>query len=55
LDSEITELLTREQVYEILSYGWEDHDTPDAELFGHALWQTDAPYTPTYSGGALVP
>jgi hypothetical protein len=49
LETEMKEFLTREQVYEVLSYGWQDHDTPDPDFFGHAIWQIDAPYTLTFS------
>ena len=46
---EATELLNFHEIYDILSYGWEDADTPDPEYFGHAMWQMSPPFTPDWS------
>jgi hypothetical protein len=49
LDSESNELLLKEELFDFLSYGWKDYDTPNYEdYFGNAIWQVDAPYKPSW-------
>src|SRR6266571_896336 len=59
LHNEAEELLQKHEIYEILSYGWADEDTPDKEFIGLAVWQMSPPFkhdlaslmgnrTPTY-------
>ncbi|MBZ5531019.1 MAG: hypothetical protein LAO20_06280 [Acidobacteriia bacterium] len=48
LQVEADRLLVIHEVYDILSYGWSDHDTPDSEHIGHAMWQTSPPFEPEW-------
>lgn len=41
---EADQLLSKNKIYDILNYGWLDHDTPDPEHFGHFIWQTEPPF-----------
>lgn len=49
LDAEVSRNLTSKGVCEVLAYGWLDHDTPDPEYLGLAIWQTSAPFEPDWS------
>jgi hypothetical protein len=42
--AEMDQLLFNNKIYDILNYGWLDHDTPDPEHFGHFIWQTEPPF-----------
>lgn len=41
---ETDQLLSKNKIYDILNYGWLDHDTPDPEHFGHFIWQKEPPF-----------
>src|SRR5438105_1685970 len=49
LESEAEALLNEHGIHLFLRYGWEDHDTPDAEHLGMYFWQMHAPYAPQFS------
>ncbi|MGD0368326.1 MAG: hypothetical protein ABSA94_12795, partial [Acidobacteriaceae bacterium] len=38
------DLLNKEGIYSVLSYGWEDENTPSPEYVGIAMWITDSPF-----------
>jgi hypothetical protein len=38
------ELLIANGIHDINSYGWIDHDTPDPDFFGHAIYQMEPPF-----------
>jgi hypothetical protein len=44
LHDEADELLQKHGIYDILTYGWADAETPDDEYVGLAMWQTDPPF-----------
>ena len=46
------ELLNEKGIYDINSYGWVDHDTPDPDFFGHAIYQMQPPFQMDW--GALL-
>lgn len=49
LRDKANELLHFHEIYDIMSYGWENEDTPDSEYVGHAMWQTQPPFEPDWS------
>jgi hypothetical protein len=49
LHTEADRLSLTHGVYDIFSYGWLDHDTPDPEYIGHAMWQTSPPFEPEWN------
>jgi hypothetical protein len=42
------ELLVAHGIYDINNYGWLDHDTPDPDFVGHAMWQMQPPFEPDW-------
>lgn len=51
-------LLKLNGIYDVLSYGWLDHDTPDGEYIGHSIWQTSPPFDPDWTAlfdGRTIP
>jgi len=48
-DEEVENQLTLHGIYDILHYGWVDHETPDQNYVGHAMWQTAPPFTPDWT------
>ncbi len=57
IHTEAEQLLIANEVYEISSYGWADHDTPDPDHVGHAMFQVSPPFQPDWTAllnGGLV-
>jgi hypothetical protein len=51
------QLLIANGIYDISNYGWLDHDTPDPEFFGHAIYQMQPPFEcdwEAFLGGAMA-
>jgi hypothetical protein len=44
LHDEAEELLQKHEVYEMLSCGWADEETPDSNYVGLAMWQMNPPF-----------
>jgi hypothetical protein len=44
LDSEVSQRLLANGIYDINNYGWVSEDTVDPEFKGHAIWQTNPPF-----------
>jgi hypothetical protein len=40
---EVKAALAEASIFDIGSYGWLNHNDPDPEFIGHAMWQTDGP------------
>jgi len=49
LEVEAAELLSRAGIYDVLSHGWLDHDTPHPVNARHARWQTSPPFEPDWT------
>ena len=55
LESEAEALLTQHGIHPILSYAWQDHETPDTNHIGMYFWEMHAPYRPDFCwGGSTV-
>ncbi len=44
IHDEAEQLLSTHAVYDVLSYGWSNEDTPNPEYVGHAMWQVNPPF-----------
>lgn len=48
LQRETNQILIKEKLCSVMSYGWVDENTASDEYTGLAMWTTDAPFTPSY-------
>lgn len=44
LNQKARDLLVANRIYDINQYGWLDHETPDPDLVGHFVYQTEPPF-----------
>jgi hypothetical protein len=48
VDRSVREQLLKHRIYDLHSYAWLDHDTPNPEFAGHHMWETNPPFEPEW-------